>query len=498
VTEERYYLALDQGGHASRAILFGVDGKVVAAAERAIETHRSGDTRVEHDPLELVATLRDAAAEVVASLPTHGGHRVVAGLATQRSSLVFWDRESGRPLSPVLSWQDRRGGAWLDETLPPGSDFRESVYAETGLVVSPHYGASKFRWCLRELPEVRAAYDAGTVAAGPLASYLLFALLEERPMAADPANAARTQLVGLESGEWSDRLLDLFEVPKGLLPPIRSSRFDFGTLAVGGERVPLQLLTGDQSAALFGFGDPPPGRVSVNAGTGAFLQLRGEGDLRVEGLLTATVFEGEGVRIRSVEGSVNGAAAALHAVAGAAGIDSETLHRSLDTWAESHESPPLFLNGVSGLASPFWQPSFPTAFLADGVDHGPPSQLVGVLESIVFLIVENLRAIDSSKEGRTESDRVAADLLRVEELVLSGGLSRSVAFRRRLAALAGVPVLRSSVEEATARGVAWLLGCRAMEGLPEGTESVESTPVPELSARFATWQREMRARMSVE
>lgn len=484
-----HYLALDQGGHASRALLFDSAGEIVAAAEHEITTDRHGEDCVEHDPLELVETLQAAAEEALDAISTEARGHIVAGLATQRSSLVCWDRETGEPLSPVLSWQDRRGAAWLDARVPPDSELRRSIYEETGLAVSPHYGASKFQWCLRELPEVERARSRERLAMGPLASYLLSALLVERPFVVDPANAARTQLCSLETSRWSDSLLDLFEIPADLLPTIQPNSSAFGTLELDAPRpIPVHLCTGDQSAALFAFGEPPAGRLSVNAGTGVFLQMLVPAGIRVPGLLTATVHEGDGEFYRGVEGAVNGGGAALREVADQVGVDRATLHDGLERWAaptaESRSpEPPLFLNGVSGLASPFWEHAFPTRFAEVRPEHSPPDRLVAVLESIVFLVVENLLAIRASG-------------VEVSEIVLTGGLASSDAFCARLGALTRLPIHLPHEREATARGVAWRLGCQALSGLPAGTPSragAESGSWTEpFEARFARWRVAMR------
>jgi len=477
LSSSTHYLALDQGGHASRALLFSPDGELLATGEHEIATVRYGRDRVEHEPEELVKTLRDSAAEALRGLPEEAD--LVAGLATQRSSLVCWDRESGEALSPVLSWQDRRASAELDELAPVGSEIHEWIYKETGLAVSPHYGASKYGWCLAELLAVAHAQREGRLAMGPLASYLLSALLTERPWVADPANGARTQLCSLETGRWSEELLNLFSIPSGLLPPIQPNRSPFGTLEVEGRPIPLGLCTGDQSAALFAFGRPPSGRVSVNAGTGVFLQMLLESETRVGRLLTAAVHEGADERLRSVEGSINGGAAALHHVADGMGIDTETLHNSLDDWARAATEPPLFINGVSGLASPFWVPHLASRFFEEQPSHTDSDRLVAVLESIVFLIAENLAAIQSSG--------VALD-----EIVLTGGLASSDVFVERIGQLTGLPIYRPSEREATARGVAWLLGCNGMSGLPEGCRREVWEPSGVLMERFGRWREALR------
>ena len=205
---ESYTLTLDQGGHASRALVFDRRGKVVATAECPIRTRRSGRDRVEHAPQSLVRSLRSAAEAALQKLPRGADIRTTA-LATQRSSIACWDRADGRPLSPVISWQDRRAARRVAALAAHGKRVRTL----TGLVLSPHYGASKIAWCLEHLPAVRDAGRCGRLAAGPLASFLLSGLLAEQPCIADPVNGSRTQLLDTRKGQWSGFLGELFGVP---------------------------------------------------------------------------------------------------------------------------------------------------------------------------------------------------------------------------------------------------------------------------------------------
>jgi len=165
---EPYFLALDQGGHSSRALVFSVTGEVIAQAQKAVTTQSPHPDWVEQDAQSLVGSLRSVIADVHAMLGQDAKRVRSAGLATQRSNCVCWDRRDGQALSPALSWQDRHAQRWL-ENLPLDDVW---LRARTGLQRSPHYGASKLRWCLDHLPAVGEAAAARRLAFGPLASYL--------------------------------------------------------------------------------------------------------------------------------------------------------------------------------------------------------------------------------------------------------------------------------------------------------------------------------------
>lgn len=463
---DRPTLALDQGGHASRALAFDARGRVVARAGETVATRRDGD-RVEQDPGALSASLASAARRVAAEAGPFGA----AGLATQRSSIVCWERDSLRPLTPVISWQDRRAA----ERLAPLEPHAERVARITGLRLSPHYGASKLAWCLEHVPAVRHALQRGNLAAGPLASFLLARLLDEHPCLADPANAARTLLYDRRRFDWSDAMLDLFGLPRSMLPGPVPSRHAFGHLALDGGRVPLTVCTGDQSAALFALGEPAPGTVMINAGTGAFLQQAVPAVPRPGRLLAGLAWHGGTTTVHTLEGTVNGAGAALTRAARREGISEREMFGLLPGALADVRDPPLFLNGIGGLGSPFWRPRFATRFEGTGSRE---DRLAAVVESIVFLVHANL----------SEMAETGAPARRI---VLSGGLARLDGFTRRLAALSGVPVERPGFTEATARGLAWLTAGRPSGWQGGEPRETEPRPDPALESRYRRWRRAM-------
>jgi glycerol kinase len=161
-------LAIDQGTHASRALVVDRRGRILARGEKDVSLARPQPDWAEQDGDEIVASIHAAIAQAVAALGPRASDLAVAGLSSQRASAVCWDRASGRPLSPIFSWQDRRMHAWIDSLQAHG----DWVHRKTGLYLSPHYGASKLRWALDHLPAVRQACDRGTLAWGPMVSFL--------------------------------------------------------------------------------------------------------------------------------------------------------------------------------------------------------------------------------------------------------------------------------------------------------------------------------------
>ncbi len=466
-------LALDQGSHASRAILFDAAGSELAHAHVPVATRHSGEDRVEQDAEELVRSLRTAVEDAADA----GGHAAIlaAGLATQRSTVVAWGRASGRPLTDAISWQDRRNAAWLARLAPVAQRVREI----TGLPLSPHYGASKLRWCLDHVPGVQRAAMAGDLALGPLSSFLVMRLTEERTHTVDPANASRTLLYDTGTLDWSPELLRLFDLAAAQLPACVSTRHAFGHVSCAGRRVPLSACTGDQSAAAFAFGRPEPGGALVNVGTGAFVQrVAPDGAWLPDGILRSVLCADEDGVLMSHEGTVNGAGSALDWLRDRVALDVDRALAALAAHEPVAGDVPLFMNGVGGLGAPFWLPHFPCEFVGSG---GDAAQLTAVVESIAFLLCVNLASLQR-----------AAPLTRIR---ISGGLARNDYLCRCLAALSRLPVERPAMVEATARGVAYLAA-----GKPESWRAVpvEQTfapsHAPALETRYARWREEMAKR----
>jgi glycerol kinase len=461
-------LAIDQGGHASRVIVFDRTGMQLAESFTPISTFRSGQDRVEHDPNEIVDSVRTALDDVAETLGADADRVVAAGIATQRSSIVCWDRRSGKPLSPVLSWQDRRNASLVEKLRDHEAEIRQ----HTGLVLTPHYGASKLRWCLDELPAVRQARNDGRLALGPLASYLLFRLLAERPYVVDPANASRTQLWDPQSRAWSPLLAQHFGVPLELLPRSVPTRHDYGALSFAGRDIPLVVCTGDQSAAPFAFGMIDPDTLYVNLGTGGFLQRATAAD--EPRLLRSVSFSDEQRHIDVLEGTVNGAASALDWLKDRVGIDAHRTAAAL-TREDAAREAPIFLNGVGGVGSPYWR-VVETGFIGEGDER---QQVQAVVESIAFLIAANAERMNGGGQ-------------RPARIVVSGGLSRSAYLCECIASLTSLQVDRASLREATALGLMYLIADQPEVWRPPNTfEAFAPQRDQDLRERYERWKRAM-------
>lgn len=426
-------LAIDQGTHSTRALVFDARGRTIAQAQQGVALHSRGQGEVEQDPDEIRDSMLQVMRQVLAEPVLDGRPVGAAGLATQRSSVVAWDRHTGQALAPVLSWQDRRSTP-LIATL---AAHAPRITRLTGLRLSPHYGAGKLRWLLDNVPAVSAAARAGRLQMGPLASYLLYHLLRDRPACVDHANASRTLLWNLHTRDWDDELLGLFGIPRTLLPACLPIRTAYGRIGSGA--IPLRAVNGDQTAALYALGAPPDDTILVNIGTGAFVLLPvADPAACPAGLLAGISLSDDGNGRYYLEGTVNGAAAALDWAARRFALDG--LEQQLPAWLDAITAPGLFINTVGGLGAPWWRAGPAPHF--EAADIAPAEAMVAVIESILFLIQVNIGLL------RRAAGTVAG-------IRISGGLASLDGLCQKLADLSGLPVQRPPQVEATARGIAW-------------------------------------------
>jgi glycerol kinase len=465
----RGVLALDQGSHASRACLFDESGTLLASASVPVGTVRRGLAEVEQDADELVHSLRSAAIEALAQARAARStlEVVAAGLAVQRSTIVCCTRHDGRALSPALSWQDHRNAEWLKTLAPQAARIREL----TGLPLSAHYGASKLRWCLEHLSGVARAAATDELLAAPLASYLALKLGagDARAAHVDAANASRMLLLDSRQLDWSPELLALFGIDRTWLPSLAPTHGEWGTLPLPDCELALRAVTGDQSAVPWSEGTADPAVVYVNLGTGAFIQrplLARPGSPAP--LLGSVLYCDDAGAIYSLEGTVNGAGAAVSWFCGQHQCAEQPLWAALDA-LDARTALPVFVNGIGGLGSPWWRSTMESGFI-DGSDN-PLLDFAALIESVAFMIASNAALLVQLSGSPSR-------------VLLAGGMSRSQWLCRKLASLLELPV-QVIAAEASARGVARLAAPEFAAQWPAApTQTWEPRPDAALRARY--------------
>ena len=477
-SQDVLYLTIDQGGHASRAIVYDQRGVPLSSSVCEIDTFQQGN-RVEHDAQQFIDSITTVIDEVLSELGDRVADICCAGIATQRSSIIAWDSATDEMLSPIISWQDRRAV----ELLSLIDGFRDETREITGLFPNAHYGATKIHWCMKNIPEVQTALTANRLRIAPVASFILNQVLVEKPYVVDPSNGSRTMLLDVHARRWSADLLAKFEIPLELLPMYVPTQWDYGHIAFKDCLIPVNICTGDQAAAFFVDKVADCNTIYINAGTGVFIQKLLDTtaeEVPPQRLLQSIVYQDEQESLSLIEGTVNGAGRALQWFADQEGI--ANLDKSLLKWVNEIKDPPLFFNGISGVGSPFWVANFQSQFNRTA---STPEKSVAILESIVFLCMENILRMPHSNVGH---------------IVLSGGLSQNAGFCQRLANLAEILVLRKTYSEATCRGLRNLLVSKKTKNIGFLTDHNEKKFVSKkdlaLNGRFNQWRSQFCAMIS--
>jgi glycerol kinase len=446
---KQYVLALDAGTTSSRSLVFDARGRIVAMAQREFTQHFPRPGWVEHDANEILATQRATMIQALRAAGATPGDVVSVGLTNQRETTVLWERASGAPLAPAIVWQDRRTAAQCEKLRAAGRE--PEISAATGLLLDPYFSATKMAWLLDHIPGARTRAEDGSLCFGTIDSWLIYNLTGRTRHVTDATNASRTMLFDLATGDWSQRLLDLFGIPRRALPEIIDSCLgpaDALEIDLDGVKLPLSGIAGDQQAALFGQACFAPGMVKNTYGTGCFaLMNAGTSPCTSRHRLLSTVaLRRRGDTRFALEGGVFMGGATVQWLRDGLGIidrsdDIESLAASVPDCGDVYLVP-----AFAGLGAPQWDSAARGTIV--GLTRGSTRAHIAraALESIAFQTAD---LVDAMREDAGHP---------LAELRVDGGAARNDLLLQFQADLLGVPVLRPTNTETTAFGAASLAG----------------------------------------
>ncbi|OYX67233.1 MAG: glycerol kinase [Sphingomonadales bacterium 32-64-17] len=484
---DQYICVLDEGTTSTRAMLFTLDGKPSGTAQAELTQYYPQDGWVEHDAAEIRDRTLACAREMVAR--AGGADRIAAiGITNQRETVVAWDRQTGEPLTRAIVWQDRRTADFCARLKARGHE--EAVRSKTGLLLDPYFSATKMRWMLDNVAEVRAAAEQGRLAFGTVESWLVWCLSGGSDHVSDASNASRSLLLPLEGDSWDEGLCELFGVPLAALAKVVDCA---GTIAetapeLFGRAIPICGMAGDQQAATIGQGCLEPGATKATYGTGAFI-LASTGtqvphsDNRLLGTVLTQI---GGARTYALEGSVFVAGSLIQYLRDTLGLiasagETEALARSV-----TDSGGVVVVPALSGLGAPHWRPE------ARGSITG-----LSFASSKAHVVRASLEAM--AHQTRDLAAAFAADGARWRGIRIDGGMAANDWMAQDIADILQLPVTRPHFVETTALGAAILagLGCGAYPTLAEAATAMTGaadTFTPEMApstraARLANWER---------
>jgi glycerol kinase len=447
-----YVLAIDQGTTSSRAIVFNDLQQIVGLGRKEFTQHFPAPGWVEHDPEEIWTTTLWSMQTALKKAGIAAADLAAIGITNQRETTIVWERATGRPIHNAIVWQDRRTARAVDRLRRAGYEPR--VRRRTGLLLDPYFSATKIAWILDKVPGARRRAERGELAFGTVDAWLVWRLTNGRAHVTDATNASRTLLYDIETGDWADDLLELFRVPRALLPAILDNAAAFGTTEAGLLGAPVRILgvAGDQQAATIGQACFAPGMMKSTYGTGCFALLNTGSDIvrSRNRLLTTVAYRLDGRSTYALEGAIFMAGATvqwlrdkLHLFADAA--ESGRLARAADPAAAVYLVPAFV-----GLGAPWWDADARAAIYGLTRSSGAADLTRAALESVAYQTEDLLAAMRKDWPGGGDT------VLRVD-----GGMVASDWTMQFLSDILDVPVDRPTILETTALGAAWLAGWQA-------------------------------------
>ncbi len=445
---KQYILALDQGTSSSRAIVFDEKGKTCAVAQKEFRQIFPQSGWVEHDPHEIWSSQASVIAEAITMLDINGLNIAGIGITNQRETTIVWDSETEEPVYNAIVWQDRRTSSYCDELKNRG--LTDMIRQKTGLIIDAYFSATKIKWILDHVPGARERAEKGKLLFGTVDTWLIWRLTRGEVHVTDVSNASRTMLFNINTLEWDQELLDMFEIPRSMMPEVKSSSEVYGhtKTTIFAHKVPIAGIAGDQQAALFGQMCTEPGMVKNTYGTGCFLLMNsGEKPILSKNNLITTIAWKIGDKVNyALEGSIFVGGSVVQWLRDGLGI----INSSSEVEALASQVPDTngvyFVPALTGLGAPWWDQYARGTIV--GISRGTTTAHIAraALEGIAFQTMDITNAM-SRDAG-----------IPLKELKVDGGASRNNLLMQFQSDILGTRVIRPQVVETTALGAAYLAG----------------------------------------
>jgi len=445
----RAVLAIDQGTTGTTALVIAHDGAILGRAYSEFTQYYPEPGWVEHDADEIWKSSLDVAGRAVGAAGLEGAEVAAIGLTNQRETTVIWDRRTGRPIHRAVVWQSRQTTEICERLRSAGHE--EWVRERTGLVLDAYFSASKIRWILDRVPDGQTRAEQGDLLFGTIDTWLLWKLTGGEVHATEPTNASRTLLFDIHRRRWASELLELFDVPRVMLPEVRPSSGILGQTRRLGQLpagIPIAGIAGDQQAALHGQGCWRPGMVKATYGTGSFVVLNTgqKATMSEGGLITTVCCDEVGSPAYALEGSVFTTGAAVQWLRDEMGLieqasDTEVIGAKVDDTKGVYVVP-----AFAGLGAPHWDMRARGAVVGLTRGSGRNELIRATLDSIAYQTRDVIEIMNRDSG------------IEITELRVDGGASANNVLMQFQADILGIPVIRPMLVETTAAGAAFLAG----------------------------------------
>ncbi|NID17291.1 glycerol kinase GlpK [Luteibacter yeojuensis] len=447
--KKTYILAIDQGTTSSRAMLFDHDGGIAGTAQREFAQIFPQPGWVEHNPRDIVTSVLSTMTEAISNAQVDPSRIAGIGITNQRETAVVWDRHTGQPIHNAIVWQSRQSAAICDRLKAEGHE--DTVREKTGLLIDPYFSGTKVRWILDHVEGAQARAEAGELLFGTIDTWLIWNLTGGKVHVTDVTNASRTLMYDIHAREWDDELLRMLNVPRAMLPDVKSSSEVYGSTEgrhFFGKEVPIAGIAGDQQAALFGQACFEEGMAKNTYGTGCFMLMNtgGKAVRSANGLLTTIAWSVDGKVDYALEGSIFVAGSVVQwlrdglRMFGKASDSQAYAERAKDSGGV------YVVPAFVGLGAPYWKSDVRGAVF--GLSRGSTKEqfIRAALESMAYQTRDVLEAMQADAG------------IKLKELRADGGAIANDFMAQFQADILDVTLLRPKVQETTAQGAAYLAG----------------------------------------
>ena len=446
---KKYVVALDQGTTSSRAIIFDNEQNILGVSQKEFNQIYPKEGWVEHDPMEIWATQYSVLQEVMAKSNITQENIAAIGITNQRETTIVWDKNTGVPVYNAIVWQCRRTADICDKLKSDG--YEEYIKENTGLVLDAYFSGTKIKWILDHVEGAREKAEKGDLLFGTVDTWLVWKLTNGKVHVTDYTNASRTMLFNIKTLQWDDKLLEILDIPKQILPEVKDSSCIYGYANLGskgGIRVPISGIAGDQQAALFGQAAFNKGDVKNTYGTGCFLLMNtGENLVKSKNGLLTTIAIGLNGKVQyALEGSVFVGGAVIQWLRDELRIISDSSDTAYFATKVKDNGGVYIVPAFVGLGAPHWD-MYARGTIVGLTRGANRNHLIrAALESIAYQTRDVLEAM---------IDDVGYDINCIK---VDGGASQNLFLMQFQSDLVGKKVIKPIITETTALGAAYLAG----------------------------------------
>ena len=451
MSKNRYILSIDQGTTSSRAIIFDINGQILAQKNFEFKQYYPKNGWVEQDPNEILDTTIKAIKYVATEAKINVEDICTAGITNQRETIVAWDKSTGQPIYNAIVWQDRRTEN-ICENLR-GKNLIDDVQEKTGLIIDPYFSATKIKWIIENVNEANEIISKKNLLVGTIDSWLIWNFTKGDCHLTDATNASRTMLYNINEDQWDSELLELLNIPREILPEVKNSTDNFGVInkEFFGSEIPIEGVAGDQQAASFGQLCFDKGMIKSTYGTGCFMLMNTGDEMMISksNLLSTTAYKTPSERKFALEGSIFNAGTVVQWMRDELNFINDS--SEVEELASKSKNSIYFVPAFTGLGAPYWRSDIRGSIHGITRDTTKADVALAALKSICFQTKDLFNCL--IKDTGTETKDF---VMRVD-----GGMSRNNLMMQYLSDILGIKIERPVNQESTATGAAYLAGLQS-------------------------------------